>query len=109
MRLALGLGLSNAAFLGNETILDYLVNVLLLAIVALEIEVAHVLADVGLVDTLGVAMLVPLVHHVLVVEHGWIDTVRVGRVGSLLLSLFDLVPTQEDTPSVYLLESYVSC
>ena len=73
--LTLGLGLPDAALLGDEAVLDHLVDVFFLAKVALEVEVPHVLANVWLMDALWMSMLVSCVEEMLVAELGWIESV----------------------------------
>ena len=73
--LTLGLGLPDAALLGDEAVLDHLVDVFFLAKVALEVEVHHVLANVWLMDALWMSMLVSCVEEMLVAELGWIESV----------------------------------
>ena len=61
----LNLWLSYSTFFGYETIFDYLIDVFLLPKSSFEIEASHMLANIGLVDALGMAMLI-----------SWIECVR---------------------------------
>ena len=61
----------------DETILDDLVDVLLLAETAFEVKIAHVLANVWLVDTLWMGMMISRIWHVLVAELSGNDSVCV--------------------------------
>ena len=107
--LALGLGLPDAELLGDEAVLDDLVDVLLLreGPLVVEVEVAHLLADIGLVDGLRVVPDEAVVSQALS-DEGPIDTGRVARGGALLMaSGLDLVLVQQNSLPMYLLEGNV--
>ena len=68
--LTLSLGLSHSKFLRNETVLDHLVDILFFGkrTLVLEVHIAHLLTDVGLVHALRVMSNEPVVDQALTYE-----------------------------------------
>ena len=90
--LALGLGLANSKLFGNKAIFDYLVYIFFLGkgTFIIEIEIAHLLANIGLVHALRVTH-VPMASHVLTDEAS-IYAISVGCCRTLLMSTWlDLI------------------
>lgn len=95
--LTLGLRFTHSELFRYEAVFDDLVNVLFLGEgpLVIEIHVAHLLADVWLVDTLWMVPDEPVVHQTLPNEVA-IDSVSVRGCGSLLVATtwLDLVLAQ---------------
>lgn len=84
--LALGLRLANSKLFCDKAIFDYLVYIFFLGkgTFIIEIEIAHLLANIGLVHALGVTH-VSVVSHTLTDEAS-IHAISVGCSGALLMS-----------------------
>ena len=107
--LALSLRLSHAKFLRNEAVFDHLVDVLFLGkwALVLEVHVAHLLTDVGLVDALRVMPDEAMIDQTLPNEVP-IDAIGVRGSRSLLVtSRLDLVFAEENAFAMDLLEGNV--
>ena len=70
--MTLGLRLSYPALFGDETVFDDLIDVLLLAKITLEIKIPHMLADVWLMYTLWMSMLVARIKEMLMAKLCWV-------------------------------------
>ena len=108
--LTLGLWFTHSELFRDKAVFDDLVNVLFLGegTLVIEIHVAHLLADVWLVDTLWMVPNEPMVHQTLPNEVA-IDSVRVRGCGSLLVATtwLNLILAQENSFAMYLLEGNV--
>ena len=105
----LPLRLPHAELLRDEAVLDYLVNVLLFGEgpLVVEVEIAHLLADVWLMHALRVVPDEAMAYQALSNEVT-VNATRVRRGGPLLVTAWlDLVLAQQDTLAVYLLKGNV--
>ena len=105
----LPLRLPHAKLLRDEAVLDYLVNVLLFGEgpLVIEVEIAHLLADVWLVHALRMVPDEAMAYQALSNEVT-VNTTRVRRGGPLLVTAWlDLVLAQQDTLTMYLLKGNV--
>ena len=107
--LALCLRLSNTEFFRYEAVFDYLVNVLFLGegTLVVEIHIAHLLADIRLVDILWVVPDEAVVGKALPNDIA-IDTICMGSSRSLLVTArLDLIFAEENSFAMYLLKGNV--
>ena len=104
--LTLALGLSHTEFLGNKAVFDDLINVLFLSKrpLVVEIHISHLLADIGLVNALGMVTNEAVAHEALPDEAS-IQTCRVRCCSALLVTpRFDLIFIKKNPLAMYLLE-----
>lgn len=106
--LTLCLRFPHPKFLSDEAVFDHLVDVLFLGewSLVVEVQISHLLADVLLVDALGMTW-VAMVNQTLS-DEGPVESPSVRRCCPLLVpSRLDLIFTQEDAFAVNLLEGNV--
>ena len=104
--LTLALGLPHTEFLGNKAVFDDLINVLFLSKrpLVVEIHISHLLADIGLVNALGMVTNEAVAHEALPDEAS-IETRSVRCSSALLVTpRFDLIFIKKNPLAMYLLE-----